>query len=74
MPRGVMAVNSSRAVADQVFIIRFWREDTGPGQEQRWRAQVRNVNTRQQLTVNDVEAALALVRDKLTEATSAETD
>jgi hypothetical protein len=66
-------VNSSRTVADQVFIIRFWREDAGPGQEQRWRAQVRNVNTRQQLTADDVETALALVRAKLTEATSAET-
>jgi len=67
-----MAVNSTGTVADQVFIIRFWREDAGPGQERKWRAQVRNVNTRQQLTVNDVEAALAVVRSRLIKATSAE--
>jgi DNA-binding transcriptional LysR family regulator len=69
-----MAVNLSRTVADQVFIIRFWREDAGPGQELRWRAQIRNVNTRQQLTVNDVETALALVRAKLAEAVMPETE
>jgi hypothetical protein len=64
-----MAVNSHHTVADQVFIIRFWREDAGPGQQFRWRAQIRNVTTRQKLMVDDVETALALVRAKLEEAT-----
>ena len=63
-----MAVNARHTVADQVFIIRFWREDAGPGQQFRWRAQIRDVTTRQKLTVDDVEKALALVRAKLREA------
>jgi hypothetical protein len=69
-----MAVNSTRTVADQVFVIRFWCEDTGPGRQRKWRAQVRNVNTRQQLTADDVETALALVRAELIEAASADTE
>jgi hypothetical protein len=63
--RGIAFVSSKREVADQVFILRFWREDAGCGEDFRWRAQVRNVNTRQRQTTDDVDAAFALVLARL---------
>ena len=61
-------MNTMRAAVDQVFILRFWREATGPGQEFRWRAQVRNVNSRQRQVADDIEAAFALVLEQLEHA------
>ena len=60
-----------RTAADQVFILRFWREATGRGEELRWRAQVRNVNTRQRQAADDVESAFALVLAHLNAAGAA---
>ena len=51
--------------ADQVFILRFWRETTGCGGEARWRVQVRHVNTRQRQIADDVKTAFALVLAQL---------
>jgi len=52
-------------VGDQVFVLRFWREAIGDGDEFHWRVQVRNVNTRQRQVADDIEAALDLVRTQL---------
>ena len=49
------------AVADQVFVLRFWRERTGLGDGFRWRGQIRNLNTRQPQTVNDAQDAVDLI-------------
>jgi hypothetical protein len=56
-------MNNTR-VDDQVFILRFWREAIG-NDEFCWRAQVRNVNTRQRQVADDIEATLELVRTQL---------
>lgn len=50
--------------ADQVFILRFWRETIGDGNSQ-WRAQVSHINACERLTLNNVEATLALVASRL---------
>ena len=51
---------------DEVFVLRFWREDAGFGVERKWRGQVSCLDwpVRRQ-TVPNVEAALALVRTHL---------
>ena len=64
-------MNAIRTAADQVFILRFWREATGDGEELRWRAQVRNVNTRQQHMADDVDSAFGLVQAQLNATSSA---
>jgi hypothetical protein len=51
--------------ADQVFILRFWQEATGCGQQVRWRVQVRNVNTRERQIAADVNSAFAIVLRQL---------
>jgi hypothetical protein len=56
--------------ADQVFVLRFWRETTGSGPDSRWRAQVRTVNTRERRVANDVESAFALVLARLNAVTA----
>ena len=58
-------MNSQRKAPDQVFILRFWQEDQGAGREFRWRAQIRNVNTRQRHIANDIEQAFALLQARL---------
>jgi hypothetical protein len=58
-------------VADEVFILRFWREQEDHGQEFRWRAQVRNVNTRERHTADDLDAAMVLISTRLRAVASA---
>jgi hypothetical protein len=65
---GGIAVNSSDIATDQVFVLRFWREESSSWEEPRWRVQVRNVNTRQLQITNDVNAAFAFVSACLDEA------
>jgi hypothetical protein len=62
----------SRMSSDEVFILRFWLESVGKHDEQRWRAQVRNVNTRQQQIANDIESAFVLIANRLCAVLSAE--
>ena len=50
----------SRA-ADEVFVLRFWKEEAGVSGEKQWRAQITNVNARKRQFVNTAEAAFALV-------------
>jgi hypothetical protein len=64
-------MNLVPTAADQVFILRFWREATGCDDEFRWRAQIRNVNTRQRRVVDDIETALSLVLAQLCAAGTA---
>jgi hypothetical protein len=52
-------------VTDQVFVLRFWREQLGIGKETRWCAQVRDVNTKQRHVVDDPESALNFVLSRL---------
>ena len=58
--------------ADEVFILRFWLEEAGVQGRLRWRAQVRNVNTRQRQVADDVDSAFAVVANRLRTALSAE--
>lgn len=51
--------------ADQVFILRFWKEEGGDERKPQWRIQVRNVNTRRRHIVDDVDRAFAIVTDRL---------
>ncbi len=55
--------------ADQVFILRFWKEEVEAGQELQWRVQVKNVNTRRRHVVDDVNRAFAIVMARLNAAT-----
>jgi hypothetical protein len=66
-------VNSRRAPADEVFVVRFWREQQDSGHEFRWRVQVRSVTGRDRHIANSIEAAFALIRARL-EAASAPED
>jgi len=54
-------VNSPRAPADEVFVVRFWREQQDTGHEFRWRVQVRSVTDRDRHVADSVEAAFALI-------------
>lgn len=58
-------MKAHKAHDDQVFILRFWREVPGDGEEPRWRAQVRNINTSARQVADDVEGAFAVVRTRL---------
>jgi hypothetical protein len=58
-------VNSRRAPADEVFVVRFWREQQDSGHEFRWRVQVRSVTGRDRHIADSVEAAFALIRARL---------
>jgi hypothetical protein len=58
-------VNSRRAPADEVFVVRFWREQQNSEDGFHWRAQVRSVTSRNRHVVDSVEAALALIRARL---------
>jgi hypothetical protein len=66
-----MLVSPLCTVTDEVFILRFWREQEDHGQEFRWRAQVRNVNTRERHAADDLDAAMALISTKLQAVASA---
>ena len=67
------SMNTISPASDQVFILRFWREATGCGDELRWRAQVRNVNTRQRQIADDIESAFAIVLAQLNAGSPSET-
>jgi hypothetical protein len=54
--------------ADQVFILRFWKEEAGAERKSQWRVQVQNVNTRRRHVVDDVDRAFAIVADRLNAA------
>jgi len=58
--------------ADEVFILRFWLEEADMQEHLRWRAQVRNVNTRQLQITNDIDSAFAVIADRLRAALPAE--
>jgi hypothetical protein len=51
--------------ADQVFILRFWKEEVENDQQTQWRVQVQNVNTRRRQIVDDIDSAFAIVTDRL---------
>jgi hypothetical protein len=65
-------VNSRRAPADEVFVVRFWREQQNDENEFSWRAQVRSVTSRDRHIADSVEAALALIRARLEIASATE--
>jgi hypothetical protein len=59
---------------DEVFILRFWLEEAGVHEELRWRAQVRNVNTRERQVADDIDSAFGLIANRLRAALSAEAE
>jgi hypothetical protein len=65
-------VNSRPAPADEVFVVRFWREQQDTGDEFRWRVQVRSVTGHDRHIADSVEAAFALIRARLEVASAPE--
>jgi hypothetical protein len=65
-------VNSRSAPADEVFVVRFWREQQNSADDFRWRAQVRSVTGRDHRIADSVEAVFALIRARLEKASGAE--
>ena len=63
-------MTSRRAPADEVFVVRFWREQDDCEGKFRWRAQVRSVTGRDRHVADSVEGTFALIRARL-EAVSA---
>jgi hypothetical protein len=61
-------MSSSWPIADQVFILRFWKEETEQSERTQWRVQVQNINTRRRQVVDDVDRAFAIVTDRLNAA------
>ena len=61
-------MSKSWPAADQVFILRFWKEEEGEDRKTRWRVQVHNVNTRRRQIVDDVGRAFAVVASRLNAA------
>lgn len=57
---------------DQVFILRFWREDAGAGEQGHWRVLVRNINSQRGEVVDDVQRAFAVVASSLNAAVDGE--
>jgi hypothetical protein len=53
---------------DQVFVLRFWREEADASDQGRWRVLIRNINTRQRDVVDDVQRAFAIVAGSLNAA------
>jgi hypothetical protein len=60
-----LLVPSRRTPADEVFVVRFWREEQNSTDEFRWRAQVRSVTNRDRHVADSVEAVFALIRARL---------
>jgi hypothetical protein len=58
-------VTSRRAPADEVFVVRFWREQDDSEGKFRWRARVRSVTGRDRHVADSVEATFALIRARL---------
>ena len=53
--------------------MRFWREDTGAGDQGHWRVLVRNINSQRGEVVDDVQRAFAVVASSLNAAVAGET-
>jgi hypothetical protein len=60
-------MGAHRPLLDQVFILRFWREDADASDRGHWRVMVRNVNTRRRDVVDDMQGAFAIVAADLNE-------
>ena len=60
-------MGAHRPSLDQVFILRFWREETGTSDQGSWRVMVRNINTRHRDVVDDVQRAFAIVAGSLSQ-------
>ncbi len=60
-------MGTHRPSLDQVFILRFWREEADASDQGRWRVLVRNINTRRRDVVDDVQRAFAIVAGSLGE-------
>jgi len=60
-------MRAHRPSLDQVFILRFWREEADASDQGRWRVQIRNINTRRRDVVDDVQRAFAIVAGSLGE-------
>ena len=60
-------MGAHRPSLDQVFILRFWREEADASDQGRWRVLVRNINTRRRDVVDDVQRAFAIVAGSLNE-------
>jgi hypothetical protein len=63
-------VDGRQSAADQVFILRFWRDAADCGQDSSWRAQVRHINSRAVQTAAGIDGAFGLVAAQLKAATS----
>jgi hypothetical protein len=61
-------MSSRRPLLDQVFILRFWREEADTADQARWRVLIRNINTRRFDVVDDMQRAFALVAANLNAA------
>jgi hypothetical protein len=59
---------------DEVFILRFWLEEAGREDELQWRAQVKNINTRQRQIADGVDSAFALIANRLRAALPAKSE
>jgi hypothetical protein len=68
----ILTVSPRRSTADEVFILRFWREQDGLAQEFRWRGQIRSVSTRERHTADGADAAFALIKARLQVASGLE--
>jgi hypothetical protein len=65
-------MGAHRPALDQVFILRFWREEADASDQGRWRVLVRNINTRRRDVVDDVQRAFAIVAGSLGQAAGEE--
>jgi hypothetical protein len=65
-------VNSRPAPADEVFVVRFWREQQNSEDDFHWRAQVRSVTGRDRHIADSIEAVFALIRARLEAASATE--
>ena len=61
-------MGAQRPLLDQVFILRFWREEADASDQGRWRVLIRNINTRRRDVVDDVQRAFAIVTANLNAA------
>jgi hypothetical protein len=60
-----VAVTPDGTVDDQVFVLRFWREGAALGANGHWRSHVTDINNRRRQTVASVDAAFAVVSERL---------
>jgi hypothetical protein len=67
-------MSSGWPTADQVFILRFWKEEAENDQRTQWRVQVQNVNTRRRQIVDDIDRAFAIVTERLKAAGEGDDD